>query len=231
MQKIVENLYLLNEGSGANVYLVQGPSGPALIDCGMSKNTEWITGQLAEINLDPTQLKELILTHSHSDHCGGAESLRNTVAIPISASRIESPYLKKKTRLPYQSLVQRLIFWISDLAAGIPPLPVDRTLEEGDRLDYLGGLEVLHTPGHTPGSISLLQREAGILICGDAVFNQHPVTGAVGLRQPLKLATVDPDLAKGSIQEIAALDLELLCPGHGPPLEGNIPELLTKLLT
>lgn len=231
MQKISEDLYLLNGGSGANVYLVQGHSGSALIDCGMSKKIKWITRQLAEIKLKPIQLNELILTHSHTDHCGGAASLLETAGIPLSASRIESPYLEKKARLPYQSLIQRLFFWLSDLALGIPPLPVDRTLEEGNQLDYLGGLEVLHTPGHTPGSISLLQKDAGILICGDAVFNQHPLTGAVGPRLPLRLATVDSDLAKESIQKIAALDLELLCPGHGPPLEGNIPELLRKLLT
>jgi len=229
MKKIVDYLYQLEGGSGANVYLVKGKSGPALIDCGMSKKITWMIDQLAEINLESTQLNELILTHSHSDHCGGAASLLKQTGIPLSASRIEAPYLEKKTRLPYQSPIQRFFFWLSDLAAGIPPLPVDHALEEGDRLDYLGGLEVLHTPGHTPGSISLLQREAGILICGDAVFNQHPVTGTVGLRQPLKLATVDPDLAKKSIQKIAALEVKLLCPGHGPPLEGNIPELLTNL--
>jgi glyoxylase-like metal-dependent hydrolase (beta-lactamase superfamily II) len=95
---------------------------------------------------------------------------------------------------------------------------VDLLLEDGDIVDALGGLRVLHTPGHTPGSISLYQPERGIVFCGDLLFNAHPVTGKVELQYPMSLISFDDDRIRASAARLGELDVGVLCTGHGPPI-------------
>ena len=92
-------------------------------------------------------------------------------------------------------------------------ITIDRTVSDGDRIDAFGGLEVVATPGHSPGQIAFYQPERKILFTGDTMMN---LWGK--LRPPFAMATPDMDEAKRSIQKIAALDVEIACFGHGVPL-------------
>jgi glyoxylase-like metal-dependent hydrolase (beta-lactamase superfamily II) len=103
-------------------------------------------------------------------------------------------------------------------------IEVARGLEEGEKLDVLGGLQVIHTPGHTPGSMSLYQEERGILFCGDLIFNGHPFTGRGGLRYAPRAFSVDPEEVERSVQKLSGLQVRVLCVGHGEPIvrEANV---------
>ncbi len=92
-------------------------------------------------------------------------------------------------------------------------ITIDRTVSDGDRIDAFGGLEVIATPGHSPGQIAFYQPERKILFTGDTLMN---LWGK--LRPPFAMATPDMDEAKRSIQKVAALDVEIACFGHGAPL-------------
>jgi hypothetical protein len=111
-----------------------------------------------------------------------------------------------------------------------PPVKVDAFLQEGDEIQMDGRWQVLHTPGYTPGSISFYQPDQGILLCGDALFNQHHVTRLKGLRLPLPLVSFDDQASLASVQKITNLELGILCPGHGVPLQKDIHKKLEKLL-
>jgi glyoxylase-like metal-dependent hydrolase (beta-lactamase superfamily II) len=103
-------------------------------------------------------------------------------------------------------------------------IEVARGLEERETLDVLGGLQVIHTPGHTPGSMSLYQEERGILFCGDLIFNGHPFTGRGGLRYAPRAFSVDPEEVERSVQKLSGLQVRVLCVGHGEPIvrEANV---------
>jgi glyoxylase-like metal-dependent hydrolase (beta-lactamase superfamily II) len=82
-----------------------------------------------------------------------------------------------------------------------------------DELPINGNIKILHTPGHTPGSISLFLQEEGLVIVGDVLANRF------GLKLPAKAFTVDLDQEISSIKRVASLDFDIICFGHGSPLD------------
>ncbi len=99
----------------------------------------------------------------------------------------------------------------------LSPDGADIPLAGGEVLEPLGGLEVVHTPGHTPGSISLYSPREKLLIIGDALGKRRR-----GLRLPPKMASTDLTQAMDSVRRIARLDFDILCFGHGRPLSGDV---------
>jgi glyoxylase-like metal-dependent hydrolase (beta-lactamase superfamily II) len=93
------------------------------------------------------------------------------------------------------------------------PTPVDRLVEDGEDL---GSWQVVHTPGHTPGSVCFYHPERKLIIVGDALNFRRGRLGA-----PPPMFTPDMAEAHASIRKIAALDFEICCFGHGPPLAEN----------
>jgi glyoxylase-like metal-dependent hydrolase (beta-lactamase superfamily II) len=111
---------------------------------------------------------------------------------------------------------------------GGPGHSVTRILREGDRL---GEFVVLETPGHTPGHLSFWRETDGVLVLGDVLAHQHPLSGRVGLIEPLLRFTCDPARNRASARRLAALGPRLVCFGHGPPLRnaGEIEQFVAGL--
>jgi glyoxylase-like metal-dependent hydrolase (beta-lactamase superfamily II) len=89
---------------------------------------------------------------------------------------------------------------------------VDTLVNDGDELPILGGLKILHTPGHTPGSICLYLPDKDLLIAGDLLANRF------GLKLPSGMFTVDIAQEIKSIKRIASLEFDIVCFGHGSPI-------------
>jgi glyoxylase-like metal-dependent hydrolase (beta-lactamase superfamily II) len=96
------------------------------------------------------------------------------------------------------------------------------TVNDGDELPLLGGIEVLHAPGHTPGSICLFLKQEKVVIVGDVLVNRF------GLGLPSRLFTVDIPQAIQSIKRLAGLDFEIMCFGHGAPLVHGGPRAVSE---
>lgn len=219
MNQIAEHLFRLEDLRGCNVYLFETDDGPVLIDSGAAGNAERITHQVQQAGYDPSEIRTLVLTHTHLDHIGSTGELATRFGMALAAHRTEIPYIEGRTSLPAASLLQKFINWVGEKSMRRHPVgPVPRSLRDGEMLDEAGKLEVLHTPGHTPGSLCLFHRERKILFCGDLLFNAHPVTGKKGLRPSISLVTVDQEQVVESIRRIAGLETEILCPGHGEPI-------------
>jgi len=101
---------------------------------------------------------------------------------------------------------------------------VDQVVNEGDVLPVLGGLYILHTPGHTPGSISIFLPEERILIAGDALANRS----RLGL--PSKAFTVDMEQEVNSIKRLASLDFDIICFGHRAPITHDARQTIIRLI-
>ena len=95
---------------------------------------------------------------------------------------------------------------------GSKPSPVDLLVEDEDVLPYLGGLRVIHTPGHTRGSICLLLEKGRLLFAGDTIINNVD-----RLSRPLPFGS-DRQASEQSLLKLSNLDFDVCCFGHGPPL-------------
>jgi len=153
-----------------NSFLV-ADSRACLIDAGVSGSTGLILAMVKDVGKDPGEVSTLVLTHSHPDHIGGAMAIQGATGCIVAAHPAERSWIED-TGLQAR---ERPIPGFSTLVEG--PVRIDRLLADGDRIGIGGdrSLAVIHTPGHSPGSISLFLEDEGILIAGDAL----PVKGAI----------------------------------------------------
>lgn len=233
MREVVSDVYLMEGLRGSNVYLLASDDELTLVDAGLGSDVDEIVAQLEEGGYALSQLRTILLTHVHGDHVGGAAELAQRPGARIVAHRDEVPYVEQTSSLKLSSLVGRVMNWFSSrVLFRTDACEVDRAVEEGDVVGALGGLEVIHTPGHTPGAMSLYQRERRILFCGDALFNANPMTGRPGLDFPIRLVSVNNAQARESVRKLAELPIDVLCCGHGEPIldgaNGKIRALLRR---
>jgi glyoxylase-like metal-dependent hydrolase (beta-lactamase superfamily II) len=209
---------------GANVYLL-ADSEPTLVDTGFKGRCRPILRDIARLGYSPTDIKNVIITHHHADHTGSLSALVKATGARVVAHPADAPYIDG--RLPQPGPESRIMspfrgFWST------APVPVDVLVTEGDELPILGGIKVLHTPGHTPGSISLLIPAERLLIAGDVLGNRF------GLHLPSKRYTVDFRQELDSIKRLAALDFDVIAFGHGAPVTRDarsaIDDFLARLI-
>jgi glyoxylase-like metal-dependent hydrolase (beta-lactamase superfamily II) len=98
-------------------------------------------------------------------------------------------------------------------------------LTDGDLLDIAGGLRVLHTPGHSPGHVSLLHEPTGVLITGDAIFN------VLGLRRSPAMLCSDVRMTERTAHVLGEVDYQVAAFTHGPEIRQQARERVRRLLT
>jgi glyoxylase-like metal-dependent hydrolase (beta-lactamase superfamily II) len=187
-----------------NVYLV----GDVLVDAGSRHAAGRILRQLR----GQTVTTHLV-THAHGDHQGSSHAVCEALGLPLwvgerDAEAIEDGrIMARMPRHPVNSLLGRVF-------PG-PPHPVARRLREGDEV---AGFQVLDTPGHSAGHVSLWRESDRTLICGDVFTHIDTITGLPGLHEPKTFFTPDPGRNRESMRRLAALSPALVCFGHGRPL-------------
>ncbi len=198
-----------------NVYLLDSPAGPVLVDSAAPGMFGWLRGALRRVGLRPEELAAVVLTHFHADHVGTARALQ-ALGVPVYALREEIPILSGEAPHPgYGRMGGQLL-----RAAERLVLPESRfhgvhALEAGQEL--LGtGWQVLAAPGHTPGSLALFWDDTGDLISGDTLVSNFSWP-----RGPHPLFTADQTRAERSALALLDLEPRRIHPGHGPPLPGS----------
>ena len=173
-------------GSGfwANSYLV----GEVLVDCGV------LPMQVAPYR---DRIGEIVLTHCHHDHTAHITEIRAMTGGRVSIHRLDGPGLGDGL------LTSAMLF-----GERASPVAVDRLLDDGDRV---GDLRVIHTPGHTPGSICLYHEGEEALISGDTVFTH----GSFG-RYDLPGGSL-PSIRE-SLRRLSGYSVRGVYPGHGDPV-------------
>jgi glyoxylase-like metal-dependent hydrolase (beta-lactamase superfamily II) len=219
MREIVPNVYLIEHLRISNVYVLVSSGELVLVDTGTAGDVDRIVSQIESEGHSLEALRSIVLTHAHSDHAGGVYELLRRCDAKLMAHRMEIPYIEGTEFLPAGSTLHKLMLWLdARMSKKKKGIRVARGLEDGEVLDTLGGLKVLHTPGHTPGSICLYQEDKKVLFCGDLLFNGHPLTGRGDLRYAPRIFSVDQEEIEKSARRVSELSVDVLCVGHGEPI-------------
>ena len=196
MEKI-NNVYCI-EGimADSNSYLIDNTDSDSeynyiLVDTGTGQSDSNLFSNIREIGIEPEDIDLIVNTHCHYDHVGGNDFFPNA---KIAIHKVDAIALRD----PDSELTVSSLF-----GAIVRKHDVDIELEEGDKI---ANFEILNTPGHTKGGISLYDGE--ILISGDTIFSN----GGVG-RMDIGGSPID---MKESLMRLKELDVEYLLPGHGP---------------
>ncbi len=191
-----------------NCYLVTEDDGLTLVDSTMSSPADDLAAMVKQLG---TELRRVALTHAHGDHVGGVSGVRQRFpGVEVSIARRDAPILAgDKSLLPTEPQTDVKGYFVN-----VDWKP-DRLLEPGDRV---GSLEVLLSPGHTPGHIAFLDVRDRSLIAGDAFQTRGgiAVSGDMRLLFPFPaMATWNKPTALASAVALRALRPSLLAVGHG----------------
>jgi len=178
-----------------SAYLLYRGGVAALVDTGVAGSEAAIEAALGEIGLAWDAVGHVVVTHKHDDHQGSLEAALTRSGAPWYAGAGD----------------------MAAISADTPGMAV------GDG-DSVFDLQVIETPGHTPGHIAVLDSVAGVLVAGDALTGTGP-----GVAGPNTGFTEDMNLANASITKLAGFDYEVALFGHGDPIESGASTLVAEL--
>ncbi len=216
--EVVPGLHWVESIWDTKIYVLFEAERVVLIDAATPGRAGAVWRHLDSMGYPPQAVGEIWLTHGDIDHMGSLAALKAGSGARVFVHRADAPLVdgqadRELGPLPLASSYQRLVNWVIRRLLRYTPVQVDHRVDDGDDL---GGWQVVHVPGHTAGSVCFYQKERGIAIVGDAINHRK---GRLGAPPPM----FTPDMAKAhdSIRRIAALDFEVCCFGHGPPLVEN----------
>jgi len=180
-----------------------------LVDTSADADAGKVLDYLSNIRVKPKDLSTIFITHTHPDHVGGLAAIKHSSPAKVAAHKIEADFIARKRVYDGPSGPQHH-----------PGTPVDVLLDDGQKID---GLEVIFTPGHTRGSISILDPSRSLLIAGDAARNES------GLGPMDDRYNVDPKQHRESIKKLAKLHFDNAIFGHGAPIKGGASSKFTDL--
>lgn len=230
-QEVAPDLYCLTIQI-VNVVMVGHPDGAewVLVDAGMPESAADILSAAWE-RFGVTKPKAIILTHGHFDHVGAVVDLAETWDVPVFAHELEMPFLTGQSSYPEPDPTVEG-GWIAKLSPLFPREPVNlgnrvQTLPSDGHVPGMPGWRWIHTPGHTPGHVSLFREADRSLIAGDAfVTVRQDSLYKVFMQQkeisgPPRYLTTDWKAARESVKRLHELNPSRVITGHGVPVSGE----------
>jgi glyoxylase-like metal-dependent hydrolase (beta-lactamase superfamily II) len=220
-----------------NVFALGEPGGPwLLVDAGLKGSASYIYQAVVRRFGMGARPEAILLTHGHFDHVGAARDLACEWNVPIYAHPLEMPYLTGKSDYPPRDPTMGGA--MAQMSRIMPDHGYDfgdwlRTLPSDGGVPSLPGWRWLHTPGHTPGHISLYREADGVLLAADAFATMNLdswsayFTRKRELSRPSPPFTSDWGVTRESIEKLAGLVPRAVAAGHGLPIVGDntAPEL------
>lgn len=213
--KGVTMLHLDFHGNMIHPTLLLDDEMAVLIDTGFPGQMEDLRVAIQQAGVSINKLHAVILTHQDMDHIGCLPEILKLPSqrVNVYAHELDKPYIQGEMPL------------IKDAHMENPPKgKVDETLIDGQVLPFCGGIRVIHTPGHTPGHISLYLERSKILIAGDSMYSEDGNLG--GIHAP---TTMDMQAARQSLKKFTALDLAAVVCYHGGLSSININEQIQAI--
>lgn len=229
--ELAPGVFGLTQKKGGHVYAFVLDDGTSLtlIDTLYDTDGARVLAQLATMGRAPEDLTQIVITHAHRSHLGGAQLLRGRTGAQVYAHEWEADIVRgERTAQPVTIVPKRPLraYFPFQFGAALglgkhPPCDVDAYIHEGDRI---GPLHVVHAPGHTPGHLAFYWPERRVLFCGDAVVTWPRLeAGWPAFR-------LNPKEHEESLKRMAELDVEVIGVGHGDPIRAQAGRRLRDLV-
>jgi glyoxylase-like metal-dependent hydrolase (beta-lactamase superfamily II) len=232
--QIATGVYSLEQSKGGHVhaFLLDDGEGLTLIDTLFDTDARRVLDRISAIGKGIEDLKHIVLTHAHRSHLGGLATLKVLSGATVYSHAWETDIVAGEraaqpvTPVPMRPLRTYWRVYYLQFGAALgrgkhPPCPVDVTLDDGDTV---GPVEVLHSPGHTPGHLAFWWPDRRVLFAGDAIAT-YPV-----FEPGWPAFTLNPTQHRASLKRMARLDPEVLAVGHGDPLTAGTAARLRSLV-
>ena len=219
--EVVPGIHKVDGTRGGNVYLLADADSLTLVDAALPFNAGKIRRYIESIGHTVSDVHQVVLTHSHPDHTGSIRALFGDSGVEILVHDDDTRNAGSGRRLHYPG---QLISLPGEMPL-LSRIHAHGRLEDGATLPDLSGVRVLHTPGHTPGSVCLLDEKRGVLIAGDML-----ISDGKSFHRPVQFPGTDFRAYRRSIERIAALDFDTACVGHGNPVVGGAKAALERML-
>lgn len=205
-----------------NIYaLVDEDGRVTLVDTGVKSSAARTAAGLAAMGKSVQDVHRIVLTHAHGDHAGNAANLVAEAGLDgVAISAIDAPYARigQAPERDQATFLGRLLTRMSKPGKDFPAVVVGEEFADGDVLPVAGGLRVVHTPGHTPGHVSLLHEDTGVLITGDSIWNVRKLSFGV------RAFCSDIALNRRTAHVLGELDYQVAAFTHGPHVSDNARE-------
>jgi glyoxylase-like metal-dependent hydrolase (beta-lactamase superfamily II) len=229
--EIASGIYSMGQDEGGHVhaFLLDDGNGLTLIDTMYDDDARHVLAELGRIGRVPADVKHIILTHAHKSHVGGAAALKKASGARVYSHEWEVDIVAGRRKATRVSPVPRKPLAVYKLQLGLAlglgkhvPCEVDHRLKAGDRV---GPLEVVETPGHTPGSLSFWWPDRRALFAGDVIATWPEFeAGWPGL-------TLDNDQNLRSVHQLTDFgNADILCVGHGEPITSGAADRIKRLV-
>lgn len=196
-----------------------------LVDCGYPNFLTLLEVEMKSKGIDPGSLTKVLITHHDDDHMGALYEIKEKYPhIKVVSSEIESEYIsgkKKSLRLMQAEEILKVMpeeqkqcgIEFCETLKKVKPVNVDITVKDGDYFDWAGGCQVISTPGHMPGHISLFLKGTNSIVTGDAAVIEN---------EELIIAnpqfTLDLSIAENSLEKIKSMNADNYYCYHGGKL-------------
>ncbi|MET1128904.1 MAG: MBL fold metallo-hydrolase [Thermoproteota archaeon] len=195
--RVVGDIHLVRQDF-VNLYVV-ARGGVVLVDAGMRGVSRILSRVLEELGYGLKDVDTVVLTHHHYDHAEGLREIVEASGASVACHRDEAELVERET--------------------GVAP---SLLLEDGMEV---GGLRVIHTPGHTPGHIALLDSRTSALFVGDLVYEEGG-----RLYEMQHKYSMDPEGNRRSIKRLLDYSFTSILPSHGNPVVTGAREKLEQLV-
>lgn len=219
MQQIIENVYTFTGLIAGRVYALKDSDGFTLIDASIPNSAGKILKQLAAAGYQPHDVKRILITHAHPDHVGSLPDLKAQTGANVYVGKADVAIAEGREDIARNNTAFR------PPKTFVKGTPVDVAIEDGQLFpEILGGLQAVHTPGHSLGHMAFWQAQSRLLFTGDVMFH------LMGVTQPPSFLTVNMEQNRQSIRHLADLGAEIVCFGHGNPILSDGKAALNQLV-
>ena len=208
--------------------LLQDDGSVTLVDTGVKRAPTRIVAGLEAIGKHPRDVTRIVLTHVHPDHAGGAAEMSRRTGAPVLVHADDEGWARSGEIRGSNDTTTRLgRLFARTGTSRIEAFEPGPALRDGDVLPVAGGLRVVHTPGHSPGHVSLLVEATGTLITGDALFNYGVLGGA---RVSPAFLCSDFAMTERTAHRLGELQYDVAAFTHGPEIRDRARETVRRLL-